>query len=132
MLNRKGVSLVELVVAMALFAIIVPSILYALESAMHLNLFSDKESDATYIAQAELENINALGANNTLGDVFTTLTYSSTCSGGFNYCKSVDGIDYNVIVTAANASTLLNSVLLEVTNDNSTVNLQLYIQFEAE
>lgn len=133
MLNRKGVSLVELVVAMALFAIVVPSLYYALESAMRLNLFSDTKSDVTYTAQSELEDIQALSADNTLTTVFGSIAplyYSTTCDTGINYCKDSDGYHYEVVVTDAATSTSLKSVLLTVSKSNARVSLQLYLKFK--
>lgn len=133
MLNRKGVSLVELVVAMALFAIVVPSLYYALESAMRLNLFSDTKSDVTYTAQSELEDIQALSADNTLTTVFGSsapLYYSTTCNTRINYCKDSDGYHYEVVVTDAATSTSLKSVLLTVSKSNARVSLQLYLKFK--
>ncbi len=129
-LNRRGESLVELVVAMALFAIVVPSLYFALESAMHLNLFSDTDSEATYLAQAELENIDALSPYNTMNDVFvTTLTYSDTCDTGISYCKTVNDVIYEVETSTLNTSALVDSILLHVTHKDVTVSLQLYVNF---
>lgn len=126
-LNRRGESLVELVVAMALFAVVVPSLYFALESAMRINLYSDSNSDATYLAQAELERIDALAPKNTKATVFSS---PYVCNTELTQCeKTVGSATYVVVISDLDASTSINSVLLHVTQKEVTASLQLYIDF---
>ena len=137
-LNRRGESLVELVVAIALFAIIVPSLYFALESSMRINLFSDTKSDLTYLVQAELENINALSPN---GDVVTVLTnpplnYTTDDNSYFSKIDA-DGIKFEVThsiytIPDSNPTSTIDSILLKATSKNETISLQLYVDFGAD
>ena len=125
-LNRRGESLVELVVAMALFAIVVPSLYFALESAMRINLYSDSDSDATYLAQAELERIDALGPNNPVSTVFSTYT----CDVDYTSCtKTVGAAFYEIERSTLTTSASVDSILIHVTQKDVTASLQLFIDF---
>ena len=116
----------ELVVAIALFAIIVPSLYFALESSMRINLYSDTDSDATLLAQAELERINAIGHSSTLENTFSAYT----CNVDYTLCTlTVGDVLYEAEITTLNTSTAIDSVLLHVTKKDVTASLQLFINF---
>ena len=125
-LNRRGESLVELVVAMALFAVVVPSLYFALESAMRINLYSDSNSDATYLAQAELERIDSIGRSTNIANVLSAYT----CDTNYTLCeKTVGSTYYKIERSTLTASSNVDSILLHVTQKNVTTSFQLFIDF---
>ena len=131
MRNKKGLTLVEVVVAMALFAIIVPTVLYALETALRINIVSEEFTDANFLAQTDMENIYALSSENTALEVFTTLGYSNTgCVSGIEFCKLVSGNQYNVDLATHATVTSIQMVQLTVLNaKGERAQIELYLRF---
>ena len=132
MRNKKGLTLVEVVVAMALFAIIVPTVLYALETALKINIVSEEFTDANYLAQTEMENIYALSSTDTAANVLGTLGYGSVCAGGVDYCRTVGGIQYNIDLETHATVVSIQMVQLTVLNPNGErAQVELYLRFGA-
>lgn len=132
MRNKKGLTLVEVVVAMALFAIIVPTVLYGLETALRINIVSEEFTDANYLAQTEMENIYALSSTDTAANVLTTLGYSTSCASGVEYCKTISGIQYNIDLDTHPTVTSIQMVQLTVLNpDGERAQVELYLRFGA-
>ena len=131
MRNKKGLTLVEVVVAMALFAIIVPTVLYALETALHINIVSEEFTDANYLAQTEMENIYALSSGDSASGVFTTLGYSNIgCASGIEYCKPDSGNQYNIDLETHATVTSIQMVQLTVLNaKGERAQIELYLRF---
>lgn len=131
MRNKKGLTLVEVVVAMALFAIIVPTVLYALETALHINIVSEEFTDANYLAQTEMENIYALSSGDSASGVFTTLGYSgSGCASGVEYCRTSGGNQYNIDLESHATVTSIEMVQLTVLNaKGERAQIELYLRF---
>lgn len=129
--NKKGLTLVEVVVAMALFAIIVPTILYGLETALKINLVSDEFTDANYIAQTEMENIYSLSSTYTVVDVMNALVYSTSCAPGVEYCKTdLEGNIYNIDYSIHATVTSIQMIQLTVLNsEGERAQIELYLRF---
>lgn len=129
MRNKKGLTLVEVVVAMALFAIIVPTVLYALETALHINIVSEEFTDANYLAQTEMENIYALSSTYTAVKVLDTLGYGSVCASG-DYCRTDGGIQYNINLETHATVMSIQMVQLTVLNTKGErAQIELYLRF---
>ena len=132
MRNKKGLTLVEVVVAMALFAIIVPTVLYALETALKINIISEEFTDANYLAQTEMENIYALSSTDTADNVLGTLGYGSVCASGADYCRTDGGIQYNIDIETHATVDSIQMVQLTVLNPNGErAQVELYLRFGA-
>lgn len=114
MRNKKGLTLVEVVVAMGLFGIIMVTLFPAFLITNLMNITSREFTDANFEAQSELEEIynwsKVAGATPT--SVLTSAAMGPySCVG--NTCSKDDG-DYHYIVTfSANAevATMTNVVI---------------------
>ncbi|PKM64989.1 MAG: hypothetical protein CVU96_00065 [Firmicutes bacterium HGW-Firmicutes-20] len=71
MRNRKGMTLVEVIVAMALFAIVMVTVFPAFLITNMMNNVSKEFMDANYYAQEELEQIYNKGKTSTMPDIVT-------------------------------------------------------------
>lgn len=147
MKNNLGMTLVEVVVAMAILAITIPGFLYALQSAMYLNLHSDYESDATFYLQIEMENVIVLSDSKTAMTVFTDRGYTqdsctsytdseNTCI--YTYLDEVNGVDYQATTTEVYLSSTpdydldpdMYSVLISASVNNAQVDMQSVLEFQ--
>lgn len=129
--NKKAFSLVELIIAVALLAIMVPSIFYALQTSMNINVYSDDQSDANYLAQSELENISVLSEDNTLDAIMTsTLSYSTSCASGIAYCTTKNNALYELSHRPLASNANMDGILLHVQKDGVDVYLELYLRFD--
>ena len=130
MRNKKGLTLVEVVVAMALLAIIIPTVLYALETALKINIVSEEYTDANYLAQTEMENIYNLSSSNGIVEVFEiNLGYTLCCT---NYCKpdDINGVDYLIVIEEHPEVPGVQMVQLTVSNaDGDRAQMELFLRF---
>lgn len=76
--KRKGLTLVEIIVAMAVFAIVVATLLPAFIFVARLNVVSKAGIDVTAVAQQEAEKFYGYSRNYTLAN---TLTLPAVTSG---------------------------------------------------
>lgn len=140
MRNKKGLTLVEVVVAMGLFGIIMVALFPAFLITNLMNITSREFTDANFHVQTEMEEIynasKATGA--TASSVLTSLGYtcvSTTCTkddGDYHYSATFN--TYKDPVT--NNDTSLTSIVLTVSKiqDNPTIgeeraSLQLVLKF---
>ena len=83
--KRKGLTLVEIIVAMAVFAIVVATLLPAFIFVARLNIVSKAGVDVTAVAQQEAERFYAFSRNYTYTDTITlpevAMDYSITTGG---------------------------------------------------
>jgi prepilin-type N-terminal cleavage/methylation domain-containing protein len=101
MRNRKGMTLVEVIVAMALFAIVMVTLFTAFLITNVMNNVSKEFSDASYLAQNEIERIYGLSQENTVNQVITDLHsnhgYACVLVVDVDVCeKTVDDFKYQV------------------------------------
>lgn len=131
MKNKKGLTLVEVVVAMALLAIIIPTVLYGLETALKINIVSEEYTDANYLAQTEMENIYNLSLSNTADVVFDDiLLYDTVCDAGVEYCKNGDNNQYNIDLEIHSDVAGVQMVQLTVSNSKGDrAQMELYLRF---
>lgn len=138
MKNKKGLTLVEVVVAMGLFGMIMVTLFPAFLITNLMNKVSNEITDANYHAQTELEVIyNAsknVGSNPTL--VLTNLGYTWDVPSS-SYKRVVDGYDYSVkfITTTTAEYTNLTNLIIEVSKPSTSsigedrARLQLFLRF---
>jgi len=83
--KRKGLTLVEIIVAMAVFAIVVATLLPAFVFVARLNVVSKAGVDITAIAQQEAEKFYGYSRNNTYTNTLAlsavTTAYTITTGG---------------------------------------------------
>ena len=132
MRNKKGLTLVEVVVAMGLFGIIMVALFPAFLITNLMNITSREFTDANFIVQSELEKIYNMSKEEFVEtsksaevQVFESLTYvciGSTCT------KNVDEYHYSAIFNTfkdpvTNADTSLTNIVLTVSKiqDNPTI-----------
>lgn len=101
MRNRKGMTLVEVIVAMALFAIVMVTVFPAFLITNMMNNVSKEFMDANYYATEELEEIYQAGKTATLDEVSDFLEsdrgFTCTLVGTVHDCtKFANGVQYNV------------------------------------
>lgn len=139
MKNKKGLTLVEVVVAMGLFGMIMVTLFPAFLITNLMNNVSNEITDANYHAQTELEVIyNAsknVGSNPTL--VLTNLGYTWDVPTS-SYKRVVDGYDYSVKFTTTTTTeyTNLTNLIIEVSKPSTSsvagkdrARLQLFLRF---
>lgn len=73
MKNRKGMTLIEVVVAMAIFGIIMVTLFPAFLITNLMNIASKQFTDANYLAQAEIEEIYNYSKTHSLSQTVTWL-----------------------------------------------------------
>lgn len=131
MRNKKGLTLVEVVVAMALLAIIIPTVIYGLETALKINIVSKEYNDTNYLAQTEMENIYNLSSSNDYDDVFDViLNYDTACTVGVEYCKNVNGNQYNIDLETHPDVPSIQMVQLTVSNSKGErAQVELFLRF---
>lgn len=117
MRNRKGMTLVEVIVAMALFAIVMVTVFPAFLITNMMNNVSKEFMDANYYASAELEEIYNKSKSSTLPLVVIWMqSRGFVCTfedGGERNCtKSLNNNDYEVIFNYH--PTLNNLIVVEV------------------
>jgi prepilin-type N-terminal cleavage/methylation domain-containing protein len=148
MRNKKGLTLVEVVVAMGLFGIIMVTLFPAFLITNLMNITSREFTDANFEAQSELEEIYNLskvtGAKP--GPVIGSMGYTAcTSSGATTTCSRSDAnynyvISYNVYMDTApepDVPTSLTNIVIAVSNkvDNpqiweSRAQLQIILKFD--
>jgi prepilin-type N-terminal cleavage/methylation domain-containing protein len=101
MRNRRGMTLVEVIVAMALFAIVMVTIFPAFIITNMMNNVSKEFMDANYYATEELEEIYHKGKSQNLAGIATWLGASRgfTCvvvSSVYECTKTANGVVYDM------------------------------------
>ncbi len=101
MRNRKGMSLVEVIVAMALLAMVLVTLFPAFLITNMMNNVSKEFMDASYYATEELEEIYHKGKTDDLAQISTWLGtsrgFSCVLNSGIYQCsKTANGVLYNM------------------------------------
>jgi prepilin-type N-terminal cleavage/methylation domain-containing protein len=101
MRNRKGMTLVEVIVAMALFAIVLVTLFPAFLITNMMNNVSKEFMDANYYATEELEEIYHKGKTDDLAGIVTWLGsnrgFSCVLNSGIYDCaKTANGVSYSM------------------------------------
>lgn len=101
MRNRKGMTLVEVIVAMALLAMVLVTLFPAFLITNMMNNVSKEFMDASYYATEELEGIYHKGKTDDLAQISTWLGtsrgFSCALNSGIYQCsKTANGVLYNM------------------------------------
>jgi prepilin-type N-terminal cleavage/methylation domain-containing protein len=103
MRNRKGMTLVEVIVAMALFAIVLVTLFPAFLITNMMNNVSKEFMDASYYATVELEEIYHKGKTDDLTEIASWLNSGRgfSCNqnvdtGIYSCTKTANGVDYSM------------------------------------
>lgn len=125
MKNKKGMTLVELIIAMAIFGMIMVSIFPAFLIINMTNIVSKENVSANYIAQNTIEELYQLGQDSTVtqADFATRLASKGfTLDVSGRYLNSAD-IDFNqwLTVTLDSPSTGFTKLLLIVESKHNYV-----------
>ncbi|MDO9592128.1 MAG: prepilin-type N-terminal cleavage/methylation domain-containing protein, partial [Erysipelotrichaceae bacterium] len=126
MRNRKGMTLVEVIVAMALFAIVMVTVFPAFLITNMMNNVSKEFMDANYYAQEELEQIYNKGKTSTMPVIVTWMESDRgfACdlqAGGAEIClKTVGNIAYEITFDYHPDPTLFSLHVVTVTVEITT------------
>ena len=128
-LSKGGMTLIEVVVAIAIFGIVMVTIFPAVLVLNLMNTYSYEKLDTTFIAQEAMEEIINESRNNTLTNVrskIVNMGYSlqSSTETEFNYIRSEQ--NYSIAITLTKiGETRLYKVLIVVTSSTtgSTVDI---------
>ncbi|MFC4386282.1 prepilin-type N-terminal cleavage/methylation domain-containing protein [Gracilibacillus marinus] len=130
--NQKGLTLVELLASIVILSIIIVTFTtFFIQSAKTTSMSSDI-TDATYVAQTEMEEIYHLSTTTTYDDTIQQLNqkYEQCANDVTNLCTTIDG--YHVQVTFYDsadvidtATTLLKNVLIQVHNSSNKLEAQM-------
>jgi prepilin-type N-terminal cleavage/methylation domain-containing protein len=137
MRNRKGLTLVEVIVAMALFAIVMVTVFTAFLITNMMNNVSKEFSDATYEAQSQMELVYALSRDNTVNQTISDLqtNHGYTCVS--SVCEKTIGIfDYEVRFTAHGTVSSITIIVVEVEANSGDyagdrAKIENYLRFRA-
>lgn len=132
-LNKKGMTLIEVVVAIAIFGIVMVTIFPAVLVLNLMNTYSYEKLDTTYIAQQEMEKIifesrtrNITNLRTYIDDVME-YTYDNTVLTSFVYHKDFTNYTITVSFTQFDSTNIYNLIVIveSSTNDIEGERVQL-------
>lgn len=114
--KRGGLTLVEVVVAIGLFAVIMVTLYPAFLLTTKIDLTSKQFTDASVLAQNEMEYVyNDFLTNNTTTVVSHLGSVKGyACTGSWTCTKTVGGYTYNLTVTVNTPISKITRLLLTV------------------
>jgi prepilin-type N-terminal cleavage/methylation domain-containing protein len=123
MRNRKGMTLVEVIVAMALFAVVLVTLYPAFLITNMMNNVSKEFMDANYYATEELEEIYHKGKTDDLAGITswlgTSRGFSCVMNSGIYSCtKTANGVAYDMTLEYYND--LLDLIDVNITVEVTT------------
>jgi len=132
-LNKKGMTLIEVVVAIAIFGIVMVTIFPAVLVLNLMNTYSYEKLDTTYIAQQEMEKIIFESRTRNLSNLRTYLddvmgyTHDSSVLTSFVYHKDFTNYTITVSFTQFESTNLYNLIVIveSSTNDIEGERVQL-------
>ncbi len=135
MRNKKGLTLVEVVVAMGLFGIIMVALFPAFLITNLMNIVSGEFTDANYHVQTEMEEV--YNASKTAGatptSVLTSLGYvcvSTTCTkdeGDYHYIATYS--TNSQVATVTNLVIIVSKPTADPDYGKDRAELELYLRF---
>ena len=126
-LNKRGMTLIEVVVAIAIFGIVMVTVFPAILVLNLMNTYSFEKIDATYIAQEEMEKIifESRSVNNTIADIQTkivsmgySLQVDESTSSKFVYLKIEENYSISVTLTQRGTTRLFDLLILVSSDTN--------------
>ncbi|MBM7608823.1 Tfp pilus assembly protein PilV [Lysinibacillus composti] len=95
--NNRGITLIEAVVSLLLITIILISFYGMFIQSKKTNSNAESISDATYLAQTEMEKIYELSKNQSISSLNSTFItgYSLTSNRSIRACDDLNQLNYN-------------------------------------
>lgn len=128
--NQKGMTLVEIIVSIAILSIIIVTFLTFFIQSTKVNNVSKDITDASYVAQSEMEEIYHLSETMSYTDTITYLsnTYhvnSSDSNYEYIFTKKIeDNNIYNISITFSTTDDV-KDVIVKVYNDSNNLEAKL-------
>lgn len=139
--NQEGATLVELIAAIAILAIVVTSFLSFFIQSAQTTHSSEEITDATYLAQQEMEHLYHLSDTMTLEESIAELTAHSSSTTGDGLERTFTIQSDSILFTLAmseiekdnlNDSVLVNFILIGKEEGKQLIQLESKIPFEKE
>ena len=142
MKNRKGMTLIEVVVAMAIFGIIMVTLFPAFLITNLLNIASKQFTDANFLAQAEIEEIYNYSQTHSLNETIlwldSTYTTPYNCDLVNRICeRTEEGFYYTLTYTPDAPTTGVSTIHLIVGSslqgeESNRSMIEVYFRFRPE
>jgi prepilin-type N-terminal cleavage/methylation domain-containing protein len=136
MKNKKGLTLVEVVVAMGLFGIIMVTLFPAFIITNLMNNISKEFTDASYFAQSEMEELYSLSKVTGSTALTSIESMGYTCSSGVCTDNSDTDFNFSIVYTTNSTISDITNVQLTVTSkvgdpdyQGNRSQIELYIKF---
>ncbi|MFL2070942.1 prepilin-type N-terminal cleavage/methylation domain-containing protein [Marinilactibacillus psychrotolerans] len=139
--KQEGTTLIELIVAIAILSIVVTSFLIFFVQSSQTTQSSENITDATYLAQEEMEYLYHLSDSKTLDESIQALTEHASSVNGSGLDKTFtiqsEGVTFKLemkesTVKTTNNSTLLNFILKGQKKNKQLIQLESKIPFKKE
>lgn len=139
--SQQGTTLVELIVAIGILAIVVTSFLIFFVQSSQTTQSSENITDATYLAQEEMEYLYHLSDSKTLDESIQALTEHASSVNGSGLDKTFtiqsEGVTFKLEMKESTGkttddSTLLNFILKGQKKSKQLIQLESKIPFKDE
>jgi len=136
MRNKKGLTLIEVVVAMGLFGIIMVTLFPAFLITNLMNNISREFTDASFFAQSEMEELYSRSQVAGATPINSISAMGYTCTG--NTCTDNSNANYTFVIQYTTNSSIsdITNILLTVTSkvgdpnyQGNRAQMELYIKF---
>jgi prepilin-type N-terminal cleavage/methylation domain-containing protein len=120
-LNKRGMTLIEVVVAIAIFGIVMVTIFPAVLVLNLMNTYSFERIDTTFIAQEEMETVvfqsRNESFNNVRNHILNTMGYTEVqTSPSYIFSKSESNYTITLTLTQSGNSSLYQLLILVTSN----------------
>ncbi|WP_413526859.1 type IV pilus modification PilV family protein [Marinilactibacillus psychrotolerans] len=133
--SQQGTTLVELIVAIGILAIVVTSFLIFFIQSSQTTQSSENITDATYLAQEEMESLYHLSDSKTLDESIQELINHSSSTNGNGLDRTFiiqyEGVTFILEMKEAEAETTEGTILIHFILKGQNQNKQL-IQLESK
>lgn len=119
--HKRGMTLVEVVVAIGLFGVVMVTLFPAFLLVNRINNTSKEFTDSSYWAQAEMDYIYSIAEQKTAPEIITDLDVNRSygCSG--NVCsKTVGTFRYEITVVGDDPEPFVASINIAISRVNGT------------
>ncbi|MRH42961.1 prepilin-type N-terminal cleavage/methylation domain-containing protein [Aquibacillus halophilus] len=125
--NSKGLTLVEVMASITILSIIIVSFLALFIQSARTNQISQDITDATYIAQTEMEKIYNL-SNTSDGYCSAVSTLAAETCEDYTLYKDVEGYYVEIQLFQPDPDNDIGNVLVKVYEDNSLSKLEAQME----
>lgn len=131
LINRKGMTLIEIIVSLAILAIIIVPFMNMFVQSTVTNKKSETILDATYVAQSNMENIYSISKSKTfiagrlqLTDNDGFIETDVSTNNNYNYTKNVTGYFINIQIMRIVGKGNLVKLLVKIYDNSSMSKLE--------